>query len=599
MGSDMNFLRGLQIRVQMYIIALLTISVIVTLLMYNYNRNAMMIASNNETYTNEVFSQIKQTINSNYEVLKWLSLNIAYNNSVQAFLLDSDHYSKIGRYSDLRNLLLTLSMMNQDILDLVIVDLQGSSFSLRSYDSQLNKSGASIPDYEVAYMTDLQRCNEGEGLGETNCFAIATPIYLSDFLAENYRNHIGYVYIFIKPAFLTGGNEPAFAKEESTYYLLDRQDTVFMSNDRRMIGLAYTLPDVAPNELGMLKLNDRLMHIQTDELPQISGKIVRTISDDIFYYDIREIRKDLWFVLIAGLLLLLIPFMMMLNNMVAPLRKLFHVMKLSQPNDLTAEIKLTGSREAKVIATRYNQLLRNFQRLTKQLLESNERLLRTEIEKKEAEFAFLKGQVNPHFLYNTLDAIRGIAAERAVPEIREMTTSLARIFRYSVKGKDFVELNEEIGIVKSYLKIQTIRFAGRFDLFFDIPEDLEMLEVPKLILQPIVENAIYHGLEPRYDKGSLSIRAETIAVDRICILRIQDNGVGIDEVRLLHICDVLAGRATSPEDRAKVGIGLMNVQNRLKFIYGEAYGLSINSTMNQGTEVVIKLPDNRGRDRDA
>jgi two-component system sensor histidine kinase YesM len=582
----MNVLRKLPIRGQMYLIAALTMGVMVVILLFNYNRGASFLTKNYEVYTNDIFSQMEQTILSNYDVVKWLTYNIAYNKSVQDYLLDDDPLSKLQRYPTIKNLFLNLSTVNSGILDFIVVGKNGSTFSLQGSNESL--FGDFMPQKADSYFSKILTC-KSLGNIEHYCFAVGTNIFSSD-IHNHYTSEIGRIIIIIDASTLTGGYDLKTLQPGTSVYLLDRTNTIFMSNDRKMIGQSFNPPNL-PDKSGLIRLNGKLTHIQVEELPQIGGKIVRMIPDDVFFSDIRNLRKQSLIALAAGILLLMIPFILILNNMILPLRKLYHYMRISDRDDLKKRIDLHGSTEAEVIGLRYNQMLSGVQDLTKQLVESNERLLKAELEKKRAEFDFLKSQVNPHFLYNTLDTISGIASEREVPEIREMTRALSRIFRYSIKGHDFVSLMDEIRIVEAYMNIQTIRFSHRFEFLCEIPEKLKDCLVPKMILQPIVENAVYHGLEPRYEKGTLSLSVNLDSSrGQDLIITVKDDGVGMDEAKL-DSYRLLLRTAQGDADRGKSsGIGLSNVHNRLQFLYGNGYGLDISSKEKEGTVVTIRIP---------
>ena len=622
----MNMIGKLPIRGQMYLIAALTMGVFVAILLFNYNRGASLLTRNNEAYTNEIFSQMEQTILSNYDVVKWLTYNIAYNNSIQDYLLDEDMLSKIRNYPTIKNLFLNLSSVKPGILDFVVIGKNGETFSLQG--SDISEYGDFMPEKADSYFSNVQLCKNPGGVAGY-CFAVGTNIFSSN-IKKQYTSEIGRIIVLIDASTLTGGYVLKSLQPGTSVYLLDRAGTIFMSNDHSMIGQSFEVPELS-NRSGLVRLNGELTHIQVDELPQIGGRIVRLIPDDIFFKDIRHLRKQTLLALGIGILLLTIPFFLILNNMIAPLRKLFQKMRISDSGDLNKRIDLYGSSEAVVIGLRYNQMLSDVQELTKQLVNSKERLLKSEIEKKWAEFDFLKSQVNPHFLYNTLDSIRGIASERGVPEIREMTRSLSRIFRYSIKGHDFVSLQDEMRIVEAYMNIQTIRFAGRFELIRDIPETLARLTVPKMILQPIVENAVSHGLEPRYAKGTLRITARLDEGEtRDLIIAVQDDGVGMDAEtlercrRLLRTEDREEERADNREEKraeshgggradnregelaespgeeragdqeelrgSRSGIGLVNVHNRLQYLYGKRYGLELVSKPQEGTLVLFRIP---------
>lgn len=216
--------------------------------------------------------------------------------------------------------------------------------------------------------------------------------------------------------------------------------------------------------------------------------------------------------------------------------------------------------------------------------------------KKRSEFLALQNQINPHFLYNTLEAIRGDALSEGVDYIADITESLSTFYRYSVTDTgSLVTLSDELENIDNYFKIQQYRFGEKLELVYDIPEDEEdILELmcPKLTLQPIVENAIFHGLEKRADKGAIRIRVEL--TDIKLIITIIDNGVGMDSDTL----DTLNNRleqntyiySNNEDNPKKGGIALINVCRRIKLLFGENYGIHVFSISNIGTDVRITLP---------
>jgi len=248
------------------------------------------------------------------------------------------------------------------------------------------------------------------------------------------------------------------------------------------------------------------------------------------------------------------------------------------------EIKLEGYFEMTILSTKINTMFDEIDSLTQNLIDANTQLYRAELDKKHAELAFLQSQVNPHFLYNTFETIKGMAAMHGVHEIREMVQDLSRIFRYSIKGSGDVSLQEELDTTSAYLRIQKTRFKDRFDIEMDIMPSVLSCRIPKMILQPIVENAIIHGLEPLSKKGLLVIKAGIDIHDRL-VIRVKDNGNGISREMKAALHKQADGNS-----RFEQHLGLNNVNNRIRFICGEPFGLSIESEENEGTEVIFHLP---------
>jgi len=215
-----------------------------------------------------------------------------------------------------------------------------------------------------------------------------------------------------------------------------------------------------------------------------------------------------------------------------------------------------------------------------------------------AQYLALQNQINPHFLYNTLECIRSEAVLKGMDDISSMTEALATYFRYTISNVDnLVTVEDELKNVENYYTIQHYRFEEKISLkiSLDKDSDSDILKwyMPKLILQPIVENAIYHGLESKVGQGELQIHLEH-AAHRL-IIRISDDGVGMPKERVNEINSRLLqisknDLATLSSSQKHAGIAIVNVNNRIKLLFGEVYGVHINSTENIGTDVEITLP---------
>lgn len=219
----------------------------------------------------------------------------------------------------------------------------------------------------------------------------------------------------------------------------------------------------------------------------------------------------------------------------------------------------------------------------------------------QAEIFALQSQINPHFLYNALDTIRSHALLRDAGDIAAMTESLSTLFRYSIsRPGEMATLKEELDNVRNYLLIQQYRFPDKVEYIVEGMEDEAILNYPMPILtiQPIVENAIHHGLEMKIGKGHIKLRA--LRTDKRITLMVSDNGLGMSEEKLERLRSRLESTGEGRQERSgsgerkKGGIALVNVDQRLKFYYGRQYGLKVRSTLGVGTMVAINLPFEAG-----
>ncbi len=212
------------------------------------------------------------------------------------------------------------------------------------------------------------------------------------------------------------------------------------------------------------------------------------------------------------------------------------------------------------------------------------------LSQKEAELNSLQNQINPHFLYNTLESIRGAALYHGIHEIASMSKSLSLLFRYSISERVLVSVKEELQHLENYLSIQNFRFEDKFELQYNIPPELLNYKILKLTLQPLIENSIKHGLEMKLGKGTIKI--EILSLESNIKIIISDDGLGIPPKKLEELNRSLTSdksRYTDESVRTGTGIGVMNVNSRIKLYFGEQYGLKFRDALS-GTTVEITLP---------
>lgn len=216
--------------------------------------------------------------------------------------------------------------------------------------------------------------------------------------------------------------------------------------------------------------------------------------------------------------------------------------------------------------------------------------------KRQSQYLALQNQINPHFLYNTLEGIRGEAMASGMDTIAQMTEALATFFRYTISNVDqLVTLEDELENIQSYYTIQQFRFGSRINLNVEYDDDdrerLFKYRLPKITLQPIVENAIIHGIERKLKPGHIRIKLEITA--KRLLITVSDDGIGMDEHYLQELNRKIATNYigyVSSEDGNQGGIAIVNVNNRIRLLFGEEYGITIYSTPRVGTDVLLTLP---------
>ena len=214
---------------------------------------------------------------------------------------------------------------------------------------------------------------------------------------------------------------------------------------------------------------------------------------------------------------------------------------------------------------------------------------KNEISQKKTELQMLQYQINPHFLYNTLNIVSALAKLNGIKEISEISESLSHIFHYNVKGGNIVQLKMELENLQCYVKIQSLRFPGKFDVIYNVDEEMMTCEMLKFILQPLMENAIEHGVIPCKKRGRIELTGK-ISSDHIAEISICDNGNGINDETLQMLRQELKKDLKQGINHSSSGIGLINVHQRIKNYYGEEFGISIESTLGEYTCIKVRFP---------
>jgi two-component system sensor histidine kinase YesM len=269
------------------------------------------------------------------------------------------------------------------------------------------------------------------------------------------------------------------------------------------------------------------------------------------------------------------------RSIYTPIKKLHDVTKTITQNDLQALVTGDNTDEIAELGMSFNIMIGKIRGMLDDKVREQENL-------RKAELRALQSQINPHFLYNTLDTIIWMAEANKTDQIVEVVSALSNFFRISLsKGKDWITIGEEIGRIKSYLIIQKMRYRDIMDFQIDVDEDVSDHTVLKLILQPLVENAIYHGIKNKREGGTIIVRAKFNNAKEV-ILEVEDNGIGFTPDKLRQLEAELAD--DSGDIRQESGFGIGNVNQRIKLYYGKQYGLSVRSEYQTGTCVSFVIP---------
>ena len=325
---------------------------------------------------------------------------------------------------------------------------------------------------------------------------------------------------------------------------------------------------------------------------QIVTTLVRDEISQYTYYEIQGIQKSrddyqkfytwmLRFCLIAlagvvvavGIMSYLIPL-----SITRPFKELSQVTDEIAKGNLSVRANVNTGVEATALSNSMNTMIDKINELLEQVTTEQTRL-------RKAEFELLQAQINPHFLYNTLDAIIWLAEAGEQKRVVGMVRNLSDFFRTSLnQGKDINSIKEEMLHVKSYLEFLHVRYQDILSYDIEVPESLYIYSIPKITIQPLVENALYHGIKNKRGMGHISIRGK--AGEKDFTITVTDDGIGIDETRLRQVQSGIQNKVLTGKDF----YGLYNVCERIRLNFGEEYGIFIESVYGEGTSVRVILP---------
>lgn len=330
--------------------------------------------------------------------------------------------------------------------------------------------------------------------------------------------------------------------------------------------------------------SDGTNYLVTYKTSKITGwKIIGVSSEWEMTKDIKMVNRIFyWFIptIIIVILLLTIYLTTILTN---PIRELRSLMKQASENDLSINANIRTRDEI-------GQLGNSFNKMMNKIKELMEKVVDDQLKIRQMEMKVMQEQIKPHFIYNTLDSIIGLLEQKRNDDAMDIIDSLGKFFRTSLShGREVVLVREEIDHIRSYLTIQQFRFSNKFDYLFEIDNEIYKYRTIKLVLQPLVENAIYHGVKNLKKKGIIVIKGYLKGGQ--IFLEIVDNGEGLDEENIEHINKIISGEEVVADENQYFGI--RNVNERIKLNFGKDYGLKYESKVSVGTKVIINIPQIR------
>ncbi|UOQ86940.1 cache domain-containing sensor histidine kinase [Gracilibacillus salinarum] len=370
-------------------------------------------------------------------------------------------------------------------------------------------------------------------------------------------------------------------------FVLTDENQVIYDQEREAIGdtLHINLPN-ATNDLAQnwtLTWNDR-SYLSASNSSAFTGWQSLLLVDNHFI--ISERNQILLFMVGSGLITILIIAIISYSlsySLSKPLILLRKKMERVESGDLADRMDLTNNEELNVLIRVYNSMLDSINKLITEVYQSS-------IAEKNAKISALQSQINPHFLYNTLNVMKSSSRVKGVEEVAVLAESLADLFKYTAVGLNRkVMVAEEIEHIHNYMRIQQYRFVGRFDKEISVSEEAKHARIPKLLVQPIVENAVIHGLKHTKKNGIIRVRIDKEA--EFLHIEVTDNGQGMDAETLTTLSERIRNNKV---DSDETSVGLINVAQRIRLLYGYRYRLEMESEKDRGTRMVMKIPFEEG-----
>ncbi|WP_339314249.1 sensor histidine kinase [Paenibacillus sp. FSL M7-0896] len=555
------------------------------------------------TYSNKMIEQTRRKIDSVFNDIR-ISTGFAVNSKlIQEFTIADDDYKRAFDSAPYAlDLMEYMRSFNSYVNGIMINDLQGRRLS-----SEDSASGDIF--YINLYETFIRPYKNDPALRQkgkftailkddrtgTDQFFYIAPI-VESIGGVHFSQITGYCMVMVNMDKMQGLVANTELTQNSTLYILNNRDEVVASTN------SYARGNVIKDVLSMDKnqllngvkatIGGKEVLVQVKGLEQADGwRVVSMIPVQELTADMIPMRKVSIMVGLGIIVSMIITGSFFLHNLMRPLMGLVMDMKKVAGRDRGFRIKVRFTNEVGLLAQDINRMMDEMDEMTREMFNTQARLYESELSQKQAEFSALQSQINPHFLYNTLNCISSIGLEYGSREIAQITYCMSKIFRYSIKKDDLVQIREEVDCIQAYMKIILIRYENKFSLSLDVEESLLELQTPKMILQPIVENSVYHGLERMDQGGSLQITGSLDARGDVCFC-ITDTGRGMEpeELAALQAKLGLEHKELALTGQSAQGIGLLNIHNRLRHLFGAGYGLTVDSRLGYRTTVNVKIP---------
>ncbi|WP_411736336.1 sensor histidine kinase [Paenibacillus sp. M2] len=575
----MKHVRPFRIKYKIMVICMTVIILPVLVMTINsYYSSERLLAQNYTTLLNDLAKQTNIRIDEFLKEIEKISLlasnglsdNLSATHEgsfpIQDFLREGDEQHEIAAY----NILMNYIMMKDRVFSIYLYNMNGGQDLFVSPHQPID------PNFKVAnelwfkkFMHDKDRTitlttRIDEQL-ENKILAVSHARKIHDVTSGKL---LGVIVVSIDIKFIEIVNRNLQEGLRSRFMIVDEDDKIVYNVNERLIGTLFRDNARPPEALNV---------VVTSPLSQQKWTTYLYMPLDELTADGKILGRNLVTLAIVIVLFAAVISIFLSHVITTPIKKLLRNISLVEKGQFE-QVEPIGSRdEIGHLSIRFNRMSHELKRLV-------ERMQQEEIEKAKAEMRALHDQIKPHFLYNTLGSVKWIASMQQADKIVEMTDALISMLRYATKSDGtLVTIREELDNITNYVTIQNVRYYDCIQMRYEIEDRLLNYRMPKMILQPIVENAIFHGLAELEEDGIITIRIQS-QLDEV-VIEVCDNGVGMDHHTMQNLMEEKSGEGTGTN-----GIGLHNVQRRIQLHFGKSYGIQVESKIGEGTIFSILLP---------
>ncbi len=543
----------------------------------NSIRELSLIENSIENLTKNVEDYIR-ILSMDYRLQQQLELNKNSNKSLISNLDSDKVLSKvISNMVNPASKISAASVMGNDGI-LSEVGYVDNSCIYSRFDESLTQH---IKDEKKPVWTSLFKLNYKFG-GNENVFGIAKNI--TDFdTGEN----LGIAIMYLKEEEIASVYMDNTANKNDKFFIVDSEENIISAQDkndlytkfRQRINLGnLDLNSFANNEGMITSVEGKQSLVTVKGFNKLDWKIISIVPLDEITIENKRITKVLLIIAMLCLVFAFAASYLVSYTITKPILKLVKIMKKVKLGKMDLRVDFDSTDEIGMLGDGFNNLMEKVQALMNQIYEEQKW-------KREYEFKLLQSQVKPHFLYNTLETIISFIKLDMKENAVKTTKSLAGFYRTSLsKGNDIITIRDEVDLNSNYLSIQKLRYTEYLDYKLEFDEEILKYSIPKLTLQPLIENSIYHGLKQKEEKGHLIIKGYKEG-DKIKI-EVIDDGVGIEKDKILNLLN------PSKEIDKSTDFGISSINSRIKLLYGEKYGLDIESELGKYTKITVSLPAN-------